>query len=58
MKQVFIIQAAMPIITQSSIVAKFYKADHQYAALMVLVTTMLAVVMIPIYMALMQHNIL
>lgn len=58
MKQVFIIQAAMPIIAQSSIVAKAYQADHQYAALMVLVTTVLAIVMIPVYMALMQHGIL
>jgi predicted permease len=58
MKQVFIIQAAMPIITQSSIVCKAYRADHQYAALMILVTTVLSIVMIPIYMALMQHNML
>ncbi len=52
MTQVFIIQAAMPIITQSAIITKAYKGDYQYAAVMVTVTTIISMVFIPIYMVL------
>lgn len=57
MRDVFIIQAAMPIVTQASIVSKAYQADHEYAALMVLVTTVLSMIMIPVYMALIQQKL-
>jgi predicted permease len=52
MKKVFVIQAAMPVMTNVAIVARFYGADHEYATVMTLVTTILSLVFIPIYMIL------
>lgn len=52
MLKVFIIQAAMPVMTQTSITAKAYGGDEKYAAVMTAVTTVLAMVVIPIYMGL------
>ncbi|WP_129598501.1 AEC family transporter [Anaerophilus nitritogenes] len=49
MKNVFIIQAAMPVITNTAIVAKSYDADYQYAAVMIMITTLLSLFIIPIY---------
>lgn len=54
MTKVFIIQAAMPVITQAALTAKAYDADHQYATVMVTVTTVLSVLFIPVYMVLMR----
>ncbi|MDN5276650.1 MAG: malate permease [Clostridiales bacterium] len=50
MKKVFVIQAAMPTMTQIAIVSQAYKADYKYAAAMVTVTTMASLVFIPLYM--------
>ncbi|MDD2573746.1 MAG: AEC family transporter [Firmicutes bacterium] len=50
MKKVFIIEAAMPVMTQVAIVAQTYGADHRYATLAVAVTTILGMAFIPIYM--------
>lgn len=50
MKKVFIIQAAMPVITQAAIISKAYNADDKYAAVMVTVSTVLSLLFIPIYM--------
>lgn len=50
MKKVFVIQAAMPTMTQIAIVSQAYKADYKYAATMVTVTTMASLVFIPLYM--------
>ena len=55
MKQVFVIQASMPIMTQTAIVAKAYGADYKYAAVMTSVTTLICLVTIPIYMMVMTH---
>lgn len=55
MKEVFIVQSAMPIIASASIIAKAYNADYQYAAVMITVTTIIAMVMIPIYMVLFDY---
>ena len=55
MKQVFVIQASMPIMTQTAIIARNYDADYQYAAVMTSVTTLISLVTIPMYMALMTH---
>lgn len=55
MREVFIIQAAMPIIASSSIIAKAYNADYKYAAVMTTVTTVIAMIMIPIYMVLFNY---
>lgn len=50
MENVFVIQAAMPVMTNTSIVAKQYNADYEYAAVMTVVTTICSLVFIPIYM--------
>ncbi|HOE56817.1 MAG TPA: AEC family transporter [Bacillota bacterium] len=55
MVKVFIIQSAMPVIAQSAIIAKAYDIDHHYATLMVTVTTILSVLFIPVYMALINR---
>lgn len=50
MKKVFVIQAAMPTMTQIAIVSQAYNADYKYAAAMITVTTMVSLVFIPLYM--------
>lgn len=54
MKKVFVIQAAMPAMTQTSIIAENYNADYKYAAVMTAVTTMASLISIPLYMALLS----
>ena len=53
MKQVFIIQSAMPVMTNAPVVARLYGADSDYAAVMVTETTLATMVVIPILMLLM-----
>ena len=53
MKQVFIIQSAMPVMTNVPVVASLYGADSDYAAVMVTETTLATMVVIPILMLLM-----
>ena len=53
MKQVFIIQTAMPVMTNAPVVARLYGADSDYAAVMVTETTLATMVVIPILMLLM-----
>jgi malate permease and related proteins len=55
MKEVFIIQASMPIMTQTSIIAKTYKSDYKYAAIMTTITTLGAIITIPLYMLLISN---
>lgn len=50
MRSVFVIQAAMPVMTNSSIIAKSYNADHSFAAVIITVTTIASIFVIPIYM--------
>ncbi|MBV4424943.1 AEC family transporter [Clostridium tyrobutyricum] len=50
MRDVFVIQAAMPVMTNSSIIAKSYNADHSFAAVIITVTTVASIFVIPIYM--------
>lgn len=50
MRDVFVIQAAMPVMTNSSIIAKSYNADHSFAAVIITITTIASVFVIPIYM--------
>ncbi|AKA69096.1 AEC family transporter [Clostridium scatologenes] len=52
MKQVFVIQAAMPVMTNTAIVARAYNADHKYGTVMTVITTVLSLLFIPLYMAL------
>ena len=53
MKQVFIIQSTMPVMTNAPVVARLYGADSDYAAVMVTETTLATMVVIPILMLLM-----
>lgn len=55
MKQVFILQAAMPVMTNAPVVAQLYGADADYAAIMVTETTLLSLIVIPILMTLTAH---
>lgn len=50
MTQVFTIQAAMPAPSVLPVLAKNYGADYEYAATITVVTTVLAVVVMPFYM--------
>lgn len=55
MKKVFIIQAMLPVMTQTAIVAKAYQGDAEYAAIMTTVTTVLSILVIPVYMLFFQY---
>ncbi|MDA8427458.1 MAG: AEC family transporter [Treponema sp.] len=52
MKQVFLIEASMPAMTQAPILAKAYGADAEYAGLLTSLTTVASMATIPLYMAL------
>lgn len=58
MRKVFIIEAAMPVMTQVSIAARAYKADANYVAVMTAVTTVMALFTIPTYFILLTFGIL
>ena len=50
MRSVFVIQAAMPVMTNTAIVAKSYNVDTEYAAILIGLSTLLSLIVIPIYM--------
>lgn len=50
MRGVFVIQAAMPVMTNTAIVAKSYNVDTEYAAVLIGLSTLLSLIVIPIYM--------
>ena len=50
MKKVFVIQSALPAMTQTTLMARLYGADTEYAAVLVSTTTIAALFAIPIYM--------
>ncbi len=52
MKKVFVIQSALPAMTQTTLMAKLYGADAEYAAVLVSTTTVVALFAIPVYMVL------
>lgn len=54
MKQVFIMQSAMPIMTNAPVVSRLYHADSEYASIMIAETTLLSLIVIPILMVLVQ----
>lgn len=49
MRSVFIVQAAMPAMTNTAIIGKAYDSDYEYAAVMITITTILSLIIIPIY---------
>lgn len=52
MKEVFILQSCMPVVTNAPVVAKLYDADADFASIMVTETTLLSLVMVPVMMIL------
>lgn len=54
MKQVFLIQATMPAMTQTPILAEAYGADAEYAGIGTSLTTVLSLVTIPLFMGLVE----
>lgn len=54
MRNVFVIQAAMPVMTNSAIIAKSYGADHEYAAVMIAATTIATLFVVPFYSGILQ----
>jgi predicted permease len=54
MKKVFIIQSAMPVMTNAPVVSKLYGADSSFAAIMVTETTLMSLIVIPILMLLLN----
>lgn len=57
MKKVFVIQSAMPAMTQTSIIAETYNADYKYAAVATTITTVASLLSIPLYMLLLNSVI-
>jgi predicted permease len=52
MKQVFLMQATMPAMTQTPILAEAYNSDTEYAAIGTSLTTVASMITIPLYMTL------
>ncbi|MFW5976354.1 MAG: AEC family transporter [Bacillota bacterium] len=52
MQKVFVIEAAMPIMATIAIVARAYNSDYEYATIMIAVTTLVSLIVIPVYMLL------
>jgi Predicted permeases len=58
MRKVFIIEAAMPVMTQCSIAARAFKADHAYVAVVTAVTTCMSLITIPTFFILLSLGII
>lgn len=56
MKKVFVIQAAMPVMTQTSIISQAYGGDYEYAAVVTTVSTVISLIYIPLYMLLLNTS--
>lgn len=54
-RKVFMIQAAMPVMTNTAILARAYRCDEDYAAVMTIITTVLCVVVVPLYCCLFEY---
>ncbi len=50
MRKVFIIQASLPAMAQTVILASFYKADSEYATILVSLSTLASILTIPLFM--------
>lgn len=50
MRNVFIIQSCMPVMTNSAMLAIYYKGDVEYATRSVCLTTIVSIITIPMYM--------
>ncbi|MBX4260090.1 AEC family transporter [Clostridium estertheticum] len=52
MESVFVIQAAMPVMANSAIIARAYNSDYDFASLMIAISTVGTLIVTPILMAL------
>lgn len=52
MAKVFIMESAMPAMTNTNVVAKGYGSDYEFSTIVTVVTTVLSMAVIPIYMML------
>lgn len=50
MTKVFIIQAALPVVTSAVILSAYYRSDSQYASVVVSLSTLLTMIVIPLIM--------
>jgi predicted permease len=55
MEKVFIIQAAMLVITQVAIISKAYNADDKYTVTMVTLSTIISLIFIPVYILIFSY---
>lgn len=55
MRDVFVIQSAMPVMTNAAIISKAYGSDSEYVAIMIAVTTVLIMIVIPIYIYILSY---
>ncbi len=55
MRQVFIIQSSLPVMSSVAMLANFYRSDVDYATVSVSSTTILSLVTIPVFMVLVSY---
>lgn len=55
MRNVFVIQAAMPVMTNTAIISRAYDADSKYVAVMIAATTIATLFVIPVYRVLLNQ---
>ncbi|MGH4051234.1 MAG: AEC family transporter [Clostridium sp.] len=54
MGSVFVVEAAMPVMANSAIIAKAYGSDYNFASLMIAITTIGTLIVIPILMTILK----
>ncbi|MDI3481595.1 MAG: malate permease [Tepidanaerobacteraceae bacterium] len=54
-RDVFVIQAAMPVMTNAAIISKSYDADSEYVAIMIATTTIATLFVVPLYRTLLNQ---
>jgi hypothetical protein len=58
LKKVFIIEAAMPVLAQAAIVTKFYNVESEYTTILVTLTTLISLILLPVYAILLNLSFL
>lgn len=54
-REVFVVMSAMPVMMQTSLLARVYQADHEYATSMITASTALSTLVIPLLKVGIQH---
>ena len=57
MRKVFVIQASLPVMMNAVILAGYYKADAKYAAVLISVSTLMAIGTVPLFTILLEYFI-